>query len=279
MKYILPTFAAVFFLFYGCSKDADIASDDGATTVVTPIDDDDADVVLQDTICVEAAFRQEGKIYENSDRTYLWAGDNVEWHFDITDWELNECNLLYGLGRETFPALLEPEYAPLSEIRLELDDIDKCLVLFSGNEVKVYPYEIMISYEVVNEYHNGNPIMIAYCVLADLGAVYSRDYCGHTLTFAVSGYTHFDSNIWGGLDAFILWDRETESLWWPLVDRAISGDLKGFPLNKYNDALWEIMTWKEVSDNYPEAKVLLHGQRQDAPESWAVPNAALFDCN
>ena len=76
--------------------------------------------------------------------------------------------------------------------------------------------------------------MESYCVLADLGAVYSRNYNSKELTFALSGYTYYDKNIWNGLDGFVLWDRETESLWWPLVGKAVSGKLKGVNLLELN---------------------------------------------
>lgn len=252
---------------------------DQVTILEDPVQEDAGAVVsITDTICQRAPFREEGYVYDIADRTYLWAGADSAWHFDITDWELNECNLLYGLGRETFPALLEPQYVSIDDFKTELGDVEKCLVLYSAEEVKVYPYEIMISYEVVNEVHRGEPIMIAYCVLADLGAIYTRDYCGSTLTFGVSGYTYYDEQIWGGLDAFLLWDRDTESLWWPLVDRAISGHLKGHTLEKYTESLWEIKTWREVQDLYPEALVLFSGQTQTIPDPYPWPDDSLFDC-
>jgi hypothetical protein len=51
-----------------------------------------------------------------------------------------------------------------------------------------------------------------YCISADLGAIYDRQYGDEVLTFALGGYTYYEPNIWNGLDAFVLWDKESESL-------------------------------------------------------------------
>lgn len=227
----------------------------------------------------DSYFREIGKVYEKENSTFLWAGEDSTSHFDISTWELNECNLLYGLGREAFPALLEPNYTPISEIPSRYEEPEQCIVLHNPGYTKVYPFELMIGHEVVNEVVDGESIMIAYCVLANLGAVYSREYCGQTLTFGVTGYTYFEKEIWGGLDAFILWDRDTESLWWPLIDKAISGPLHDTKLEKYNEGNWEILRWREIKESYPDALVLKGSQTQEAPINWPQLTEAEIDCN
>ena len=71
-----------------------------------------------------------------------------------------------------------------------------------------------------------------------------------------------------GLDGFILWDRETESLWWPLVDKAVSGSLKGVPLKKLEDKYWEDTNWKAIKEKYPNAEVLISNQDFERPKTW-----------
>ena len=110
--------------------------------------------------------------------------------------------------------------------------------------------------------------MAVYCILADLGAIYDRTYGDKVLTFALSGYTYFDEEVWNGADGFVLWDRETESLWWPLVDKAVSGPLKGVKLLEKDKAKWEDTNWAYIKENYPNAKVLKSGQDYERPKSW-----------
>ncbi|NNE26225.1 MAG: DUF3179 domain-containing protein [Saprospiraceae bacterium] len=227
----------------------------------------------------DSPYRDQGYIYERNNQTYLWAGEDSTWHFNITDWELNECNLKYGLGRESFPALMDPQYVNISDVTNKYADSEQCLVLYSVNTTKVYPYQDMIRYEVINEVSDGSPVMIAYCVLADLGAIYTRNYCGHTLTFALTGYTYYEPEVWGGLDAFVLWDRDTESLWWPLIDKAISGNLHGTLLEKHDEGNWEILRWSEIKERFPSAQVIQSGQDQPVPSDYPRIPSTQLNCN
>ena len=115
--------------------------------------------------------------------------------------------------------------------------------------MKAYSIKDLTRHEVVNDVLNGQPIMAAYCILADLGAIYERNYDDQELTFALSGYTYFDKDVWNGLDGFVLWDRETESLWWPLIGKAVSGPLKEVKLLEMDKSHWKDIQWKYVKDN------------------------------
>ena len=67
------------------------------------------------------------------------------------------------------------------------------------------------------------------------------------------------------------WDRETESLWWPLIDRAVSGLMKekGFYLEKHEESLWEDrIKWSKIKNLYPDAEILKEGQRMEIPTNW-----------
>ncbi len=220
------------------------------------------------------------KVYQKDGRTYLWAGQDSSTHFDITDWSLNIDQLHFGLGREHFKALLAPAYIQVDDDRIKLSDNEKCIfVRLENGFIKVFPYQYMLGYEVINELVDGEPIMIAYCVLADLAAAYTRNYCDKEITFAVSGYTYFDPQVWGGLDGFILWDRDTESLWWPLIDKAVSGSMKGVKLKKFDENKWNYITWGEVKITYPDALILQPGQTMEPPSDWdKIPEDDL-NCN
>jgi hypothetical protein len=205
---------------------------------------------------------QEGvHAYYYLNRLFLWGGADTSWHFDITGWSLELPQLKgYGYDRETFKALTQPVYQPVQQHPAQYQSGEPVIYLKTDEGVKVYPYILMRYHEVINDVADGQPVMIGYCYLADLAAVYSRVYEEKTLTFAVSGYTYGDAQIWKGKQGFVIWDRDTESLWWPLIDRGVSGPMQNMLLKKHDSQRWGISTWSEILAGYPEAVVLKAGQ-------------------
>ncbi|MEO9483576.1 MAG: DUF3179 domain-containing (seleno)protein [Ekhidna sp.] len=209
-----------------------------------------------------------GKIFTAGSQKMLYGGQDSAQHFDITNNELKDEQFHYGIGREVFPALLDPEFITVSAADSQWHDTTRFLVAYAGDEVKAYAVPDLTRHEVVNDSLNGKPIMAAYCILADLGAIYDRQYGDKTLTFALSGYTYFDENVWDGLDGFVFWDRETESLWWPLIGRAVSGPLKGVQLLEMDKQYWKDTDWATVKEKYPSAQVMQSGQDFERPNAW-----------
>ncbi|MEP1487737.1 MAG: DUF3179 domain-containing (seleno)protein [Algibacter sp.] len=211
---------------------------------------------------------ERGKFFEIDGRKMLYGGKKENEHFDITGCSLKDEQFHYGLGREVFPALLKPKFISVKEANQIWSDSTRFLLAYSGKEAKAYAIKDLTRHEVVNDVLDGQPIMAAYCILADLGAIYERNYGNEELTFAVSGYTYFDKDVWNGLDGFILWDRETESLWWPLIGKAVSGSLKDVKLLEMDKSKWKDVNWKYIKDNYPNTLVLKSGQNFDRPTDW-----------
>jgi hypothetical protein len=81
----------------------------------------------------------------------------------------------------------------------------------------------------------------------DLAAVYSRRIDGRTLTLAPSGWTYKRT--------FVLYDRETETLWYP-YDQGLKG-IQGkyfqrwLPVVESADTRWE--AWRT---KHPRSKIL-----------------------
>ena len=209
-----------------------------------------------------------GKFFDQDGKRMLYGGKKDYMHFNISNLSLEEDQFHYGLGREAFPALLEPKFTDVKTADKQWRDDSRFLVAKSGDEVKAYSVKDLTRHEIVNDELNGKPIMAAYCILADLGAIYTRTYGDKVFTFALSGYTYYDPKVWDGKDGFVFWDRETESLWWPLTGNAVSGKMKGAELHLYDESKWEDTTWEVVKTKYPQAQVLISGQDFDRPTSW-----------
>jgi hypothetical protein len=229
--------------------------------------------------CGTAQSSANDMIYERGGRFFLWGGDPQDWHFDITGWSLDSDNLTdWGNDRESFPALIRPQYAPVHAAANRFSPGEKVLFVIGEDAVYVYPYVLMKYHEVINEVVDGVPVMIAYCYLADLAAVYSRIYCGQEFTFALSGYTYAEENIWEDRQGFVLWDRDTESLWWPLIDRAVSGLMQNTQLKKHTSGQWGLSTWAAIQNTYPEAVVMISDPAWVAPASWPAYSVSMLDC-
>jgi len=215
---------------------------------------------------------ENGKIFEKSGRKYLWGGEDSSWHFDITESFLEDGQYHYGIGRETFHALIDPEFITREEADEIYPDSARFLLAKKGDDVKAYGIDLLTHHEVVNDSLNGQPIMAAYCILADLGAIYDRIINDRPFTFALTGYTYYDPEVWNGMDGFVLWDRETESTWWPLVGKAVSGPMQGTAMRVYDQKHWAQTTWGEIKSQYAEVKVLKPGQSMEPPVSWPKYN-------
>ena len=217
--------------------------------------------------CLQSAL-DNGRAFHEGDSLYLRGSRSQDWRFNITGWSLNMCNISNGIGRENFPALIKPEYVGIGSEKDFYDESERCIVMFTEGSPKIYPIILMRSHEVINDVNRGKPVAIVYCVLADFPAVFSRIFCGKVLTFAPSGYTFHDINVDDDLRAFVLWDRETESLWWPLINESVSGPMQGNALNIKSSKVWKMMTWGEVEKEYPSAKVLKRRQTMSIPNNW-----------
>ena len=207
-------------------------------------------------------------ILEVDGRRYLWGGTGINQRFDITDFRLNPKHLESAVGREKIPAVTEPRFMSAQAADSYLKKDSRVLVAKVGGEVKVYPIKIMERHGVVNDVIGGRPVLAAYCLLSDLGAVYDRTAGDLTYTFGVSGYTYYDWKTWRGYSAFVLWDRETESLWWPPLGKAVSGPSVDVPLKLLDRDLWAQTSWGEIRDAYPDAQVLHRYQGAETDADW-----------
>jgi len=81
----------------------------------------------------------------------------------------------------------------------------------------------------------------------DLAAVYSREIDGQQLTLAPSGWTYRNT--------FVIYDRESETLWYPFEDGLMGIQGKYFKrwLKKVPS---EDTYWRKWKKDYPESPIL-----------------------
>jgi hypothetical protein len=93
--------------------------------------------------------------------------------------------------------------------------------------------------------------------------VYGREVDGQATTFGTTGYTY--NNV------FVLYDRTTESVWYPLSEGAIDaigGRKRGDRIEVLDEP--QVVTLEEWRRQHPDTKVLLGeraaAQSADSPE-------------
>jgi hypothetical protein len=86
-------------------------------------------------------------------------------------------------------------------------------------EVRAYPVHLLEWHQVVNDVVGEIPVAITYDPLAGAPIAFRRKIGGRTFTFGVSGLVYNASAL--------LYDRETESLWAPLLGQAVAGERAG----------------------------------------------------
>ena len=194
------------------------------------------------------------RVEERDGKRWLYGGNEPGQAFDITEFRLDPKKLNFGLGREAFHALVDPKFGLPGDPGVSIHDRTRILGVVIDGEAKAYPIHLLRGHEVVNDTVGGRPIFAAYCILADLAAVYDREMAGHIFTFGVSGYTYADKSIWRGLNAFVLWDRDTESLWLPTIGKGVSGPMIDVPMQLSPQAGTARRSFLEESRRQPLAK-------------------------
>jgi len=123
-----------------------------------------------------------------------------------------------GPPRDGIRSVDSPEFASSAEARW-VKGTTPVIGVVQGGEARAYPTHLLEFHQIVNDTLGGVPIAVTYDPLAGIPRAFRRTVDGKTLEFGVSGLIH-NSN-------FILYDRETESLWLQYDGRAIAGPLAG----------------------------------------------------
>jgi hypothetical protein len=123
-----------------------------------------------------------------------------------------------GPGRDDIPSVDAPRFVPAKEAVWSPPDATLIGVALGG-EARGYPTHLVERHVVVNDVFGKAPVAVVYDPLAGAPVAFSRKLGGRTLSFGVSGL------VQNG--AIVLYDRETQSLWSPLLGQAIAGKLAG----------------------------------------------------
>jgi hypothetical protein len=162
-------------------------------------------------------------------------------NFDV----LNDNILNAGPPKDGIPPIDNPIYISVSEADQILKDDQPVFIYETLDGVYVYPQNILVWHEIVNDTIHGESLAITYCPLTGSTICYINDPTHEGNTFGTSGNL-LNSNL-------VMYDRSTESYVPQILGIGINNQLKGQELQT-RPIHWT--RWEIVREHYDHAKVL-----------------------
>jgi len=150
-----------------------------------------------------------------------------------------------GPPPDGIPSIDSPKFISVEDANRFLADADKVVGLNINGDIRVYPLQILVWHEIVNDNVGGIPVAITYCSLCFTNQVFARTVNNTVLEFGTSGKL-YNSNL-------VMYDRTSKSLWSQALGEGIVGDFTGIKLEKLP---FDVSYWKDWKQLYPQSKVL-----------------------
>ena len=150
-----------------------------------------------------------------------------------------------GPPKDGIPSIDDPKYVSLEEADAWIADNELVLALIYKGITRVYPLQILVWHEIVNDWIAGDPILITYCPLCGSGIAYERMLDGEAVEFGTSGKL-YNSNL-------VMYDRKTDTYWSQIDGLAIVGERTGEELPPISI---DTVVWRDWKTEHPESEVL-----------------------
>jgi hypothetical protein len=150
-----------------------------------------------------------------------------------------------GPPQDGIPSIDSPKFITVEEADEWIADNELALAINYKGIKRVYPLQILVWHEIVNETIAGDPLLITYCPLCGSGIAFERKINGKEVEFGTSGKL-YNSNL-------VMYDRMTETYWTQIDGKAIIGELTGMELN---DVSIDTVVWRDWKKEHPDSEVL-----------------------
>lgn len=151
-----------------------------------------------------------------------------------------------GPERDGIRSVDEPEWVSPEEAREWVAPPNPVLGVSLDGEAVAVPLHLIEYHQIVNASLGGAPVAITYDPLTGVPRAFVRRTGGRELELGVSGLVHNAS--------FLMYDRETESLWQQFSGEALSGPRAGERLERLRVRLEPLGTWLS---RHPDTRVLV----------------------
>ncbi len=173
-------------------------------------------------------------------------GAEREFDTDFSKHTISYSEILSGgPPKDGIPAIDSPKFVSVQEADEWLEDLEPVTIFQENDEVRIYPMQILIWHEIVNDIVDGRAVAVTFCPLCNTAIVFDATLDGKELDFGTTGRLRF-SNL-------LMYDRQTESWWQQATGDAVIGELTGKQLTFLPAS---IIGWSEAMETYPDAQVL-----------------------
>ncbi|GMU39853.1 MAG: hypothetical protein AMXMBFR23_07190 [Chloroflexota bacterium] len=143
------------------------------------------------------------------------------------------------------PSLHHPQFDSIERASDWLTPREPVVALEVNGEARIYPIQIVMWHEVVNDVLGGDPVLVTFCPLCYTAIAFDRRVGGEVRDFGVSGLLR-ESDL-------ILYDYQTTTLWQQLTGDAVVGTDAGERL-RFLPA--QLVAFADARAQYPDALVL-----------------------
>lgn len=193
--------------------------------------------------------------------------------YTVNDLEkLTDQIIKTGVAFNSIPALYKPEFLPVSDASLSMEDDEVVFILtYPNGRVRIYPQRILVWHEAVNDTlpdtFTGRAVMPGQAEAEGFSCTISYSpVTGSVVAFkSLAGRSASPFGIVGELinGNSLLFDWRTNSTWSQILGVAIDGSLRGRRLERV-PVLWA--TWKGAKARYlGKAEVLSRSTKHNRP--------------
>ncbi len=140
--------------------------------------------------------------------------------------------------------LNNPPFVPPAKAEFMRAD-DYVLGVILGGEARAYPWSLMANFHAVNDYLNGEPIIVNVCEACNGGAAFLATLPDTVLDIRPRG---LKNGTWYGEDF------QTGSSWYPFIGEAFEGPLKGTKLTRIRVYF---SSWEDWVREHPNTTVVV----------------------
>lgn len=181
-----------------------------------------------------------------------------EWKTDFSNATVDLSEFVSGgPPKDGIPAIDEPNFITVRQANRFLDKNEPVAVVRRNGETKVYPIQILIFHEIVNDVVGGDPVTVTYCPLCNTTLAFDRRFEDLILDFGTTGRLR-NSDL-------VMYDRQTETWWQQATGEGLVGEHAGKQLTFIAAP---VMRWDDVKKQHPDAQVLSRDTGFDRYTDW-----------